>query len=169
MKLKIFGTVILALLALLAVGILGYTGTVVGSKLYFLAVERTWAQTRATITSIDTISRPLKYGNRLWAPSWTYTYIVDGKSYSAQSTHIAHGFDVNWYRYEPVAARDGLSRPVGSAVHAFYDPSNPSRSVLDRATFDLGDAINLAISILVLAKSVDFVRTGRRRAANQSS
>jgi len=169
MKLKIFGTTILALIAILAVGLLGYTGAVVGSKLYFLAAERTWSQTEATITSIDTISKPLKYGNRLWAPSWTYTYVVDGKSYSAKSTHIAHGFDVNWYRYEPVAERDGQSRPVGSAVHAIYDPNNPSRSVLDRATFDLGDAINLALFILVLANTVDFVRTGRRRAANQSS
>ncbi|WP_420823444.1 DUF3592 domain-containing protein [Trinickia diaoshuihuensis] len=127
------------------------------------------SQTEATITSINTISKPLKDGNRLWAPSWTYTYIVDGKSYSAQSTHIAYGFDVNWYQYERVAERDGLSRPVGSAVHAFYDPNNPSRSVLDRATFGLGDAIHLTPFVLVLAKTVDFIHSGRRRAANGSS
>lgn len=35
--------------------------------------------------------------------------------------------------------------PVGSAVHAYYDPGNPLRPVLDRATFDLNDAIILAL------------------------
>jgi Protein of unknown function (DUF3592) len=168
MRQRIFVTAILGVLAILAVGLLGYTGALVGAKFYFLAVERTWPQTEATITSIHTISKPLKYGNYLWAPSWMYTYTVDGRSYSTESTHIAHGYDVNWYEYEPVAERDGLSRPVGSTVHAFYDPGNPTRSVLDRATFDLLDAIHLALFILVFAKAVDFIRTGRRQAAKRS-
>jgi hypothetical protein len=169
MKLKVFGSILLALLAMLVVGVLGYTGVSVGSKLYFLVLERTWPLAEATITSTHTISKTLKYGNHLWAPSWTYTYVVNGGSYSAESTSIAYGYDVNWYRYEPVAERDGLSRPVGSVVRAYYDPANPSRSVLDRATFDLVDAITLAIFILVLAKTVDFVRIGRRRAATKPS
>ncbi|MBN3851680.1 DUF3592 domain-containing protein [Paraburkholderia sp. Ac-20342] len=169
MKLRIFLTAILGLLTILVLGLLGYTGAAVGSKLYFLAVERTWPETEATITSIHTISKPLKYGNHLWAPSWTYNYTVDGRSYSAESSHIAHGYDVNWYQYEPVAERDGLSRPVGSTVRTFYDPGNPSRSVLDRAIFDLSDAIYLALFILVLAKAADFVRTGRRQAAKRPS
>jgi len=162
MKLRIFVT------AILVVALLGYTGAAVGSKLYFLATEWTWPQTEATISSIHTISKPLKYGNQLWAPSWTYTYSVDGRSYSAESTHISHGYDVNWYQDEPVAESDGLLRPVGSTVHAFYDPGNPSRSVLDRATFDLEDAIYLSIFMLVFAKTVDFLRTGRRQAAKRS-
>ncbi|WP_158340890.1 hypothetical protein [Paraburkholderia xenovorans] len=32
-----------------------------------------------------------------------------------------------------------------------------------RATFDLADAINLGIFILVLANTVNFLRSGRRR------
>jgi hypothetical protein len=168
MKLRIFVTAILGILAILVIGLLGYTGAVVGSKLYFLATERTWHQTEATITTIHTISKPLKYGNHLWAPSWTYTYTVDSRLYSAESTHIAHGFDVNWYQYERVAERDGQLRPVGSTVHAYYDPGDPLHSVLDRATFDIEDAIILSIFILVFAYAVDFVRTGRRRAAKRS-
>ena len=169
MSLKIFGSTLLVLLAIFVVGLLGYSGATVGSKLYFLALERTWPSTEATITSTHTIFKTLKYGSHLWAPSWTYTYIVNGKSYSAESSSIPHAYDANWYRYEHAAERDGLSRPVGSTVHAHYDPGNPLRSVLDRATFDLEDAITLSIFILVLAKTVDFVRSGRRRTRNRSS
>ncbi|WP_434112625.1 DUF3592 domain-containing protein [Paraburkholderia caffeinilytica] len=75
---------------------------------------------------------------------------------------------MNWYDFESAAARDGSSRAVGSAVHAYYDPGNPSRSMLDRATFDLVDAINMGIFILVLARTVDFLRSGRRRTERRS-
>jgi hypothetical protein len=86
-----------------------------------------------------------------------------------QSTDIAHGYDVNWYRYEPAAERDSLSRPVGSTVRAYYDAGNPSHSVLDRATFELKDAIDAAIFILVLAKVADLLRSARRRAGKHST
>ncbi|WP_175759207.1 DUF3592 domain-containing protein [Burkholderia ambifaria] len=168
MKLKIFGRVLQLLLALLVVGLLGYTGARAGEKLYYLAMQRTWPTAAATVTSVATISRTLKYGKHQWAPSWKYTYVANGKQYSADSASIAHGYDVNWYDYESAAARDGSSRPVGSAVRVFYDPGNPSHSVLDQATFDLVDAINAGIFILVLAKAVDFLRSGRRRAASDS-
>lgn len=168
MKLKIFGSVLLLLLALVTVGLLGHTGAPVGKKLYYLTVQRTWPATKATITSVGTISRTLRYGKRQWASSWRYVYIADGKQYSADSTSVAYGYDVNWHDYEPAAARDGSSRPVGSAVRAYYDPGNPSRSVLDQATFDLADGINVGIFILVLAKALDFLRSGRRRAAGRS-
>jgi hypothetical protein len=166
MKLKILGPALLGLLVVVTVGVLGYSGAIVGSKLYFLVSERSWPSTTATITSTRTIVRTLKYGNQQWAPSWTYSYIVNGRSYSSDSTAVAHGYDVNWYRYESVAEREGLSRPVGLSIQTYYDPSNPSRSVLDRATFDLSDAICAAIFILVLAKAVELVSSGRRRAGN---
>lgn len=168
MKLKIFGSALLLLLGLLTVGLLGYTGAAAGKKLYYLVVQRTWPTAKATVTSVGTISRTLKYGKHQWAPSWTYTYVASGKQYSADSTSIAYGYDVNWYDYEPAAARDGSSRPVGSAVRAYYDPGNPSYSVLDRATFDLADAINTGIFLFVLAKILDFLRSGRRRDAGRS-
>ncbi|WP_186035491.1 DUF3592 domain-containing protein [Burkholderia gladioli] len=173
MKFKIFGTVFLLLLAslvvgLLVVGLLGYTGARAGKKLYYLAVQRTWPTAEATVTSVGTISKTLKYGKQQWAPSWKYTYAANGKQYSADSTSIAYGYDVNWYDYEPAAVRDGLSRPVGSTVRVYYDPGNPSHSVLDQATFDLVDAINAGIFILVLAKTADFLRSRRRRAAGDS-
>ena len=168
MKLKIFGSTLLLLLALLVVGALGYFGTVVGSKLYYIAVQRTWLTAKATVTSVRTFSRTLKSGRHQWAPSWTYTFVANGKTYRVDSTNVASGYDVNWYDYEPAAVRDGSSRPVGSVVRAYYDPGNPSHSVLDQATFDLADAINAGVFILVLAKTLDFLRSGRRRAAGQS-
>jgi hypothetical protein len=168
MKLKIFGSALLLLLALLVVGLLGYTGAAAGKKLYYLAVERTWFPVEATVTSVRTISKTLKYGKHQWAPSWTYTYVANGKSYRAESTAIAYGYDVNWYDFPSAAARDGSSRAVGSIVHAYFDPGNPSRSMLDRATFDLVDAINLGIFILVLANTADFLRSGRRRTERRS-
>ena len=168
MKLKIFGSALLLVLALLFVGLLGYTGARAGRKLYYLAVQRTWPTAEATVTSVGTISRTLKYGKHQWAPTWRYTYVANGKLYSANSTSIAYGYDVNWYDYEPAAARDGSSRPVGSTVRAYYDPGSPSHSVLDQATFDLADAINAGIFILVVAKALDILRPGRRRADGQS-
>jgi hypothetical protein len=168
MKLKIFGSALLLVLALLAVGLLGYTGAAAGKKLYYLAVQRTWLPAEATVTSVRTVSRTLKYGKHQWAPSWTYAYVANRRSYQAESTAIACGYDVNWYDSESAAARDGSSRAVGSTVHAYYDPGNPSRSMLDRATFDLVDAINLGIFILVLGNTVDFLRSGRRRIERRS-
>jgi hypothetical protein len=168
MKLEIFGWALLLLLALLAVGVLGYTGAIAGKKLYCLAVQRTWRTANATVTSVGTISRTLKYGKRQWAPSWTYTYVANGNLYRAESTGIAYGYDVNWYDYQSAAARGGSSRPVGSAVRTYYDPGNASHSVLDQATFDLADAINAGIFIVVLPKILDLLRSGRRRAAGRS-
>jgi hypothetical protein len=165
---KILGSALLLLLTFVAVGALGFTGARAGKKLYYIAAQHKWLTANATVTSEGTISRTLKYGRQQWAPSWTYTYAVNGRAYRADSTSINSGYSVNWYEYEPAAARDSSSRPVGSTVHAYYDPGNPSHSVLDEATFDLEDAINAAIFILVLARMMDFWRSGQRGAMGQS-
>lgn len=89
-----------------------------------------------------------------------YAYVVNGQSYRVESAAIAYGYDVNWYDFESAVVRDGASRATGATVRAYYDAGNPSRSVLDRATFDPVNAINLRILILVLANIVDFRARG---------
>lgn len=166
---RIFATVLLALLALLVAGVLGFTGWPVAVRLHAMAAEVSWPETDATILSMQPISRRLKYGQKQWTPSWTYSYVVDGRPYIGKSTGIPYGYHVNWYQFETTAEREGLERPVGDTVKAYYDPHEPTRTTLDRATFEMEDAIKAGIFILVIAYMFDFVRRGRRRAQGKLS
>lgn len=126
---------------------MGYLG--VKTALLERAQQR-WPTVSATIVSAQTRSSTSEDKQVSWSPVWSYSYTVDGKPYSAQSTGIPGGFDAHWYDSREEALKGGLSRPVGSAVQAYYDPAYPQRSVLDRRTARSTDWAPFGLSMLVV-------------------
>lgn len=101
---------------------------------HFEISEQTWPSTNATVVSSSVVSIFNKNGNMAWTPSWTYSYTIDGRSYSAKNVSMAGAYDAHWYSQKELAEHATSSRPDGSTVVAYYDPSNPQKSVLDRRT-----------------------------------
>jgi hypothetical protein len=135
------------LVFLLIAGCMGYLGL----KTFLLErAQQAWPTVEATIVSAQTQSSTSEDKQVSWSPVWSYSYTVDGKPYRAQSTDIPGGFDAHWYDSRREALNNGLSRPVGSAVSAYYDPANPQRSVLDRRTPRSTDWAPFGLSILMV-------------------
>jgi hypothetical protein len=148
--------VTVGLVGLLTIGVLLWIGQGVTLRIYEVLAEHSWQSAEATILSSQTIYRSQKSG-KIWAPSWTYTYVVQGHQYTSQSTGVRQGFNVNWYRTQDLAERvAALSRPVGATVPAYYDPSTPQRSVLDKATWHGEDWISLIVLLFMFAVARNF-------------
>jgi hypothetical protein len=116
---------------------------------HFEITEQTWPATNATIVSSSVVSTFNKSGNMTWAPSWTYSYTIDGRSYSANNGSIAGAYDTHWYSRKELAEQATSSRPDGSTVVTYYDPGNPQKSVLDRRTPDGSKGILAGIASAV--------------------
>jgi len=135
------------LVFLFIAGCMGYLGL----KTFLLErAQQTWPTAQATIVSAGTQSSTSEDKQVSWSPVWSYSYTVDGKPYSAQSTGIPGGFDAHWFDSRQEALNSSLSRPVGSAVRAYYDPAYPQLSVLDRRTPRSTDWAPFGLSILIV-------------------
>lgn len=66
----------------------------------------------------------------IWGiPHFTYRYVVNGRTYVGDRVYVFR--DTNAYR--PHVAREIVdSKPVGSRVPVYYDPTDPSKSCLER-------------------------------------
>jgi len=135
------------LVFLFIAGCMGYLGL----KTFLLErAQQSWPTVEATIVSTETLSSTSEDKQVSWAPVWSYSYTVDGKPYRAQSNGIPGGFDAHWYDSRQEALNSSVSRPVGSAVHAYYDAADPQRSVLDRRTPRATDWAPFGLSVLVV-------------------
>lgn len=112
--------------------------------------EQRWLVTNATIVGNSLRSMQHKNGGQTWSPVWAYTYSVDGRTYQSQSMALAGGFSAHWYPSREEAMLNAQSRADGSVVAVYYDPANPSRSVLDRRTIGNGDADGVVFALSVL-------------------
>jgi len=140
-------------------GCMGYLGI----KTFLLErAQQTWPTVDATIVAAETQSSTSEDKQVSWSSVWSYSYTVNGKPYRAQSNGIPGGFDAHWYDSKQEALNNGLSRPVGSAVHAYYDPANPQLSVLDRRTPRGTDWAPFGLSILVVLLFGLLIVTGCR-------
>lgn len=117
---------------------------------HFETVEQTWPSANATIVSGSAVSNFNRHGNKIWTPSWTYSYTIDGRSYSANNASMPGAYDAHWYLQEELADRAISARPNGSTVVTYYDPGQPQESVLDRRTPDgtKGSLVGLASGVL---------------------
>jgi hypothetical protein len=135
------------LVFLFIAGCMGYLGL----KTFLLErAQQSWPTVEATIVSAGTQSSTSEDEQVSWSPVWSYSYTVDGKPYRAQSNGIPGGFDAHWYDSRQEALNSSVSRPVGSAVHAYYDAADPQLSVLDRRTPRATDWAPFGLSILVV-------------------
>lgn len=112
--------------------------------------EQRWPTTSATIVSNSLRSMRHKNGSQTWSPVWAYTYSVDGQPYQSQSMALAGGFSAHWYPSRDEAVLNAQSRSDGSIVAVYYDPVDPSRSVLDRRTVSDGNADGVVLTLSVV-------------------
>ncbi|MCP2091952.1 UNVERIFIED_ORG: undecaprenyl pyrophosphate phosphatase UppP [Paraburkholderia sediminicola] len=114
--------------------------------------EQRWLMTNATIVSNSLRSMQHKNGDQTWSPVWTYTYSVGGHMYRSQSMALASGFSSRWYLSRDEATLNAQLRSDGSVVAVYYDPADPSRSVLDRRTIGSGngDGVILTLSVVLM-------------------
>lgn len=170
---------ILAIVYALVISIyLAYTGgelfhTVIHSR-QLARDELRWSMTNATIVGNSLRSMHHKNGAQTWSPVWTYTYSVGGQMYRSQSMALAGGFDAQWFPSRDEATLNAQSRSDGSVVAVYYDPADPSCSVLDRRTIGNGniDGLVLAISVVFMMSPVGalaliYVSWNKRRRAMQ--
>ncbi|WP_424000892.1 DUF3592 domain-containing protein [Haloarcula salina] len=114
---------------LLALALLA-AGTVLGVSQYRTATgyaATTGTVENAQMDSYAEISRPTLGGNRYYQPNVTYTYRVDGQTYTGRD--IAFGTDVDTNQRDR-AARVLSNYAEGSSVTVRYDPANPGDAYL---------------------------------------
>jgi hypothetical protein len=113
--------------------------------------ELTWPSIQGTIISGKLLSRTDRRGTISWFPSWSYSYVVQPKSYVAQSTTIARGYEEHQYSVLQRAKEAVAARPDNASVSVFYDPEDPQRSVLDRLPAGDNGWLFLLISLVLFA------------------
>ena len=113
------------------------------------SAEQAWPSAEASITGSAIRESRSKSGVR-WSPVWTYTYTVEGRSYTSNSIAVENGYDANWHDDRTSAEQDAATRSVGSHANAYYDPAAPERSVLDRRTSTEGYWMSLGVSVLLI-------------------
>ncbi|MCU0864074.1 MAG: DUF3592 domain-containing protein [Planctomycetes bacterium] len=64
-----------------------------------------------------------------WSVERAYSYAVAGRTYEGDR----RAFETSLYDDRQEAERDLERLPVGSAIEVFYDPADPTQSVLDRS------------------------------------
>jgi hypothetical protein len=112
--------------------------------------EQHWLMTNATIVGNSLRSTQRKNGGQSWSPVWAYTYSVGGQTYQSQSMALPGGFNAHWYPSWDEAMLGAQSRFDGSIVPVYYDPANPSRSVLDRRTTDNRNTDGMLLTLSVM-------------------
>ncbi|WP_147432382.1 DUF3592 domain-containing protein [Pararobbsia silviterrae] len=121
--------------------------------------EQSWPMTDATIEGYAMQSMQQKNVGLLWSPAWTYTYSVGGQTYRSQSMALTGGFSAHWYRSKNEAALGAQLRADGSVVTAYYDPADPSRSVLDKRASGnrYVEGVALAFAVVIMLFPVGIV------------
>lgn len=116
----------IVVLAVLILG--GVFGYILWRNKTAAAAAGSWPSVEGRITASTVTTRTEDGQTQHW-PHVAYAYTVGGKDHAG--TRVRFGL-----------AREGLAQakalcaryPVGSRVPVFYDPADPSRSVLERAT-----------------------------------
>lgn len=116
----------------------------------------TWPETQATVSKISVHeTAPTKYVDRQgrFSPVWHYSFRVNGVSLESHSRSVAFGNRPRSTKTNEAALLEGQQRPVGSTVTIFYNPEDPSESVMDRIPYDASDAylfFALAVALMVI-------------------
>lgn len=134
--------------------------------------EQHWPTTNATILGNALRSIQPAHGGQTWSPEWAYIYSTDGRTYRGRSMALTGGFDAHWYLRKSDAVLAAQSRPDSSIVAVYFDPADPSRSVLVRRTRHSTEDVLLMISVVLMmfpigAFTLAYVSRKKRRPADQ--
>ncbi|MFU1779821.1 DUF3592 domain-containing protein [Haloarcula japonica] len=138
---------------LLALALLA-SGTVLGVSQYSTATG--YAATAGTVESVQMdsyteISRPTLGGNRYFRPNVTYTYRIEGQTYTGHD--IAFGTDTDTNQRDR-ATRVLSNYDDGSSVTVRYDPDAPGDAYLVQR-FDFFPAgVLIALGLLLLGDAL---------------
>ncbi|WP_336336613.1 DUF3592 domain-containing protein [Haloarcula brevis] len=138
---------------LLALGLLA-AGIGLGGSQYRTATG--YAATTGTVEdarldSYAELGRPTLGGNRYYRPNVTYTYRVDGRTYTGRD--VAFGTDVDTNQRDR-AARVVSNYDEGSSVTVHYDPDDPADAYLAQR-FDFFPAgVLVALGLLLLGDAL---------------
>jgi hypothetical protein len=119
---------ILILVASLAAGVIGNIILLIFIYLPYRKVSqsRSWLQTTGRVETSDIVMHSDSEGGSSPYPNVVYTYTVMGQA--LRGDHIQPGGDVGGM----VAYKTIKKYPVGAQVTVYYDPQNPSDSLLER-------------------------------------
>jgi hypothetical protein len=105
-----------------------------GTALHDAFKARTWPRLNAIVTESD--ARWAEHRQPVRRSMWTYqlhlryVYLVDGRKYiGTRESFSAWGPTEN---FNPFNSAIAGKYPVGAQVQAYYDPTDPSRSVLQK-------------------------------------
>jgi Protein of unknown function (DUF3592) len=144
------GIVLLNMLVLAIGG--GWLGYGVFDRWHWENVEQNWTSTDGTIETAyihQAISRHVN-----WETGWTYSYLVNGRKYEANSTALSNAYFVHMFGSKQQAEYDETTRPVGSPVSVYYDPAVPQHSVLDFPPDSLLDILTLSLSAMCIGVAI---------------
>lgn len=115
----------------MVLGIIGMGLFSVGLFTYFKSktIQTTWLVAQGKITSSGTSESGIRH-NKRYAANISYFYNVDGKSYESKVVDINQMLKINLggrQSAEKLAAR----YVENMVVQVYYDPSNPTNSVLE--------------------------------------
>jgi len=96
--------------------------------------ERHWQTVDANVVDSTVRSSKSRGGHVNWSATWTYTYSVNHNPYTANSTDVPGGYDAAWFDNKAQAEQDEARHPPGTTVLAYFDPADPTHSVLDKRT-----------------------------------
>ena len=96
-------------------------------------------------------SKESRERRRRYSPSFTYTWTVDGQTYTGSRYQL--GTTHEKYKTREEATRAAAKLRGGTAVPVYYDPDDPASAVLDNST-SFGVYVPLPLGLLFLVSGV---------------
>lgn len=115
---------------LMSLAFMGVGGGLLSVTLLDAHRARSWQATTARVVSSTVKSHSSSKGGTTYSPKVCYTYSIDGVSYTSDR-YSTFGISTSDYAAQKEKARQ--YRP-GQEITIYYDPSNPSESVIERVT-----------------------------------
>ena len=107
---------------------------------YHLYLYQTETASTTALTTTWTLDEP---SNAHYVPQGSYTYVVDGITYSATSDLPRQIYRNRWAAEEDIASYDQKQWSV------WYDPAHPSRSTLQKF-FPIKECLSTALVLAIL-------------------
>jgi hypothetical protein len=123
--------------------------------------SRSWSSAMAEVKESAAVSKPVIIDARRGAVGThvvrlRYEFTVDGQTFSGARQSLD---DVGIVKSEEVAQREVRLLPAGGVVRVFYDPANPTRSLLTPGV-PISGVISVVFGLVLTAAGAALVATG---------
>jgi hypothetical protein len=131
--------------------------------------SKSWPSAMAQVRESAAVSIPMITDARRGAVGThivklRYEFTMDSKTFVGTRQSLD---DVGKVKYEDVAQREASSMPVGSAIRVFYDPGNPSRSLLTPGV-PISGVISVVFGLVLIAAGAGLVAVGLHLGAHHA-